>query len=104
MLQNKLTRIILGLLLIIITVPLGYSVYTNGESIFPTNDVEITYTATYATSTKIAPTHTVEIRQSETAYSDVSPTYTITPLTTPTIYVILTPTIINSDDSIQRQK
>lgn len=75
MLRNSLTRSILILLLLIITIPLGYSFYTGGESIFPTNDVLVTPTSTHVASTEIAPTHTSEIRHLETPYVDVLPTH-----------------------------
>ncbi len=58
-----------------IAVPLGYSFYTGGESIFPTNDVIVTPTSIYAIPTIIFPTYTLEIRHSETPYIDVLPTY-----------------------------
>ncbi len=102
MLKNKLTRSILILLLLMITLPLGYSIYTGGESILPrmpTNTIIPTHTITPVIFREITPTTTVELRLTETPDSDG-----IIPLTTPTISVIIIPTVtLNSDGSVEKK-
>lgn len=102
MMKNKLTRFILLLLLLIITLPLGYSVYTGGNSIFPnapTNTVIPTYTLFPVISEEITPTNTLEIRHSETPEIDG-----ILPLTTSTLSSILTPTVLSTIDGVFLKK
>ena len=103
MLKNKLTRSILILLLLMITLPLGYSIYIGGESIFPgmpTNTVIPTHTITPVIFREITPTNTLELRLTKTPDIDG-----IIPLTTPTLYVTIIPTVtIDLEDTIRKIK
>lgn len=75
MFQSKLTRSIFILMALVIILPLGYSYFSGGESIFPTpppiNNGNITDTSPTGISTVIAPIYTAQIRYTEVTYTDL---------------------------------